>query len=202
MPPLKPEEVWKVMKEQAAEDERWEKELEAVSKMSEAELDKELATAGIDVGHVEKLARNVHERANPLRRRTIVAIAAATAAAVGAAVAAPTAMLVAQSTAPTPAATTTPSEGRRTTKPPPPPPADVASIRRDALTACDEGRWLDCLAGLNLARAKDPAGDGEPAVVTARHEATAGLALILKASDDGGPPPSNAKLGTDGSTGH
>ena len=97
MPKLDPQELWKVMKEQAAEDEQLEKELAAVSKMTEAQLDDELRAAGLEVAQVERTARALHDRAYPMRRRTVVLLAAATSAVAGAVVAAPTAVMVAQS---------------------------------------------------------------------------------------------------------
>jgi len=94
MPKLDPQELWKVMKEQAAEDEQLEKELAAVSKMTEAQLDDELRAAGLEVAQVERTARALHDRAYPMRRRTVVLLAAATSAVAGAVVAAPTAVMV------------------------------------------------------------------------------------------------------------
>ena len=182
MPKLEPHELWRTMKEQAAEDEQLEEQLAAVSKMTEAQLDDELRAAGFDVAQVERTARALHDRARPVRRRTVVWLAAATSAVVGAIAAAPVAVMVARSPqlvgAPPPTASTaTPAPGA---------PQDAAVLRRAALAACREARWLDCLAGLNLARASDPAGDADPDVVSARHQAMAGIARVLRESGDGG----------------
>ncbi|HEV3194209.1 MAG TPA: hypothetical protein VGY54_27075 [Polyangiaceae bacterium] len=193
MPKLDAEELWRAMKEQAAEDDQLEKELAAVSKMTEAQLDDELRAAGFEVAHAERTARALYERAYPMRRRSVVLLAAATSAVAAAVVAAPTAVMVAQPMAnvgaPPPA----------DTSPAPRPSAshDAAAVRRAALAACSDGRWLDCLAGLNLARAGDPAGDADPIVVSARRQATAGIALVLAQSADAGAPSSNAKTGAD-----
>jgi hypothetical protein len=50
---------------------------------------------------------------------------------------------------------------------PPVPPAEdpvalAAKLRADATRACEEKRWGDCLNALDAARARDPAGDGQP----------------------------------------
>ncbi len=176
MPKLDPQELWKAMKEQAAEDEQFDKELAAVSKMTEAQLDDELRAAGLQVARVERTANALRDRAYPVRRSTVVLLAAATAAVAGAVVAAPTAVMVGQSTA----------VGGARPEPTSSMPAGAAAIRRAALAACDEGRWLDCLPGLNLARASDPAGDTDPAVVVARRRAIAGIMRVLEPSGDAG----------------
>jgi hypothetical protein len=193
MPKLDPQELWKVMKQQAAEDEQLEKELAAVSKMTEAQLDDELRAAGFEAAQVQRTAGALYDRAHPMRRRTVVLLAAATSAVAGAVVAAPTAVMVAQP----PASVGAPRPAETSPAPTSSVSHDAAAIRRAALAACNEGRWLDCLAGLNLARASDPAGDADPVVVTARRRATAGIALVLAQSADAGAPTSSAKPGAE-----
>jgi hypothetical protein len=50
---------------------------------------------------------------------------------------------------------------------PPLPPAEdplvlAAKLRAEATHACEEKRWADCLKALDAAKARDPAGDGQP----------------------------------------
>ena len=61
---------------------------------------------------------------------------------------------------------------------PPPQPSDVeeaAQRRRDAVVACDEKRWSDCLADLDVARSLDPDGDDAADVQAMRGRALAEL---------------------------
>ncbi|MGH7294533.1 MAG: hypothetical protein ACRELB_06365 [Polyangiaceae bacterium] len=58
--------------------------------------------------------------------------------------------------------------------PPPPTPTELttaAAHRRLAFAACDETRWDDCLAELEVARTLDPDGDDAPEVQAARRRA-------------------------------
>ena len=75
-----------------------------------------------------------------------------------------------------------PEQGTPPPHPPPlassvpvgPSPAELAAaadLRRRAVRACDEGRAEDCLALLDEARAKDPAGDAVADVARARDKA-------------------------------
>jgi len=52
---------------------------------------------------------------------------------------------------------------------------DIALLRRDAVDACKQTRWEACLAGLDLARRYDPAGETDPLVALARQQATLAL---------------------------
>ena len=67
---------------------------------------------------------------------------------------------------------------------PPPPtlpePVSAADHRRLGLTACDESRWDECLAELEVARSLDPDGDDAPEVQAARRRALAALLGGLK----------------------
>jgi hypothetical protein len=63
---------------------------------------------------------------------------------------------------------------------PEPPPSrapgpDIAMLRRDAVDACHQTRWQACLAGLDLARRYDPAGESDPVVALARRQAEGAL---------------------------
>jgi hypothetical protein len=53
--------------------------------------------------------------------------------------------------------------------------AEAAQRRRDAVTACNEGRWNDCLADLDVARALDIDGDDTPDVQSLRQRAIDGM---------------------------
>src|SRR5260370_38644508 len=70
-----PEEIWKVLEEQAREDEGFEREMKAVAAMSDAELDAELRRFGIDPGEAEKRAGEVYPPAVAARagKRTAAA---------------------------------------------------------------------------------------------------------------------------------
>jgi hypothetical protein len=48
-------------------------------------------------------------------------------------------------------------------------------LRREALRACDDERWSECLAGLDAARKLDPPGDSDEYVQHARAAASAAL---------------------------
>jgi hypothetical protein len=52
-------------------------------------------------------------------------------------------------------------------------------VRRDALRACDDERWSECVAGLDAARKLDPPGDSDERVQQARATASAALAPPL-----------------------
>lgn len=52
---------------------------------------------------------------------------------------------------------------------------DAAEIRKEALTACAKGQYKACLKDLDWAKAQDPAGDRDPAIVEARAKAKAAL---------------------------
>jgi hypothetical protein len=61
---------------------------------------------------------------------------------------------------------------------PPPQPSDLeeaAQRRRNAVADCDEKRWNDCLAELDVARSLDPDGDDAPEVKATRQRAIDGI---------------------------
>ncbi|MDP8998689.1 MAG: hypothetical protein M3O46_01105, partial [Myxococcota bacterium] len=64
------------------------------------------------------------------------------------------------------------------------PEVDVADLRGKSLQACDDGRWVECLFGLDRARHADPAGDAAPRVQLARREAAAGLFMLRESPPD------------------
>jgi hypothetical protein len=53
--------------------------------------------------------------------------------------------------------------------------AEAAQRRQDAVTACNERRWTDCLADLDVARALDIDGDDVPDVQSLRKRAIDGM---------------------------
>src|SRR5262249_10832649 len=65
-----------------------------------------------------------------------------------------------------------------------PVPIDVASVREEALRACQEKRWAAWLEGLNKAREADPSGGSEPEGTAARNRAV--LALEKESGRGGG----------------
>jgi len=163
---LPPHEAWDVLEKMALHD-----EAERVASLSEAELDRELQEKGFDpkalrergTALAEKLraasaappaAQAPVKKTLPTRVRW-AALAAATMAAVGAAVAIPTAV-------------TTVGKGA---------PQHALELRREALGACQEARWLECQQGLDAARKLDPEGEERPEVRAAREKIAAGLRL-------------------------
>jgi hypothetical protein len=163
---LPPHEAWDVLEKMALHD-----EAERVASLSEAELDRELQEKGFDpkalrergAALAEKLraasaappaAQAPAKRTLPARARW-AALAAATMAALGAAVAIPTAVTVV-------------GKGR---------PEHALELRRDALAACQEARWLECRQGLDAARKLDPASEDLPEVKAAREKIAAELRL-------------------------
>jgi hypothetical protein len=167
-----PEQIMKELAEQARDDEM----VEELASKSDAELDRELAAAGIDVekekaeaqAFRQKLEKSVAERRarlaakgqadarrkpRSLRRRPLAAIVAASVAAASAG-----GVIVAR---------IGPSI---VTKPP-----NAAEIRREGLDACKARSWQHCLEKLDSARELDPEGDRAGEVQEARRAADEAL---------------------------
>jgi hypothetical protein len=110
--------------------------------------------------------------ARRLRSRPAVWLAAA-------ALAAGVAFALAQGLGPAPVAHHTPPPAPPvppvTTWPPSPTPQELAAtLRREALAACDAKQWFDCDDKLDQAFALDPAGEDVPRIKAARAAAKAG----------------------------
>lgn len=193
MPKLTPEEILRSIEEPSVDD-----EIDRVLSMSAEQRRDELRAAGYDLDTLHSEADALHEkllgspgetRAKPPqtraaaapptrtveRPRMLLLLAAALCAAVSVAVSVPTAVVVARHVA-APAGAAIPA-------PPAPsqgavmPEVDVADLRGKSLEACDDGRWIECLLGLDRARHVDPGGEADPRVQLARREAIAGLTL-------------------------
>jgi hypothetical protein len=127
----------------------------------------EAKDAGADAAEVAKAA------VTPARRKTrptavwVAAALAAAAAAVAYVETHPDLAPIARTPPPPPTATATASAG-----PSPEVLAVAADLRRRAAEACDVGREDVCLALLDEAAKKDPAGDATPEVVRLRERAS------------------------------
>ncbi|HLK37974.1 MAG TPA: hypothetical protein VKU41_14535 [Polyangiaceae bacterium] len=145
---LEPHEAWDVIEKMALED-----DIERIAKMSDAEVDEELARGGFDPAKVreraEALAAGARKRASR-RRPWWPAAAAVTALAAGMAVVVGVAR----------------EDGRVTSGPPPAVQAD--RLRRDALAECRERRFTACERMLDEAKELDPGGERLPEVHDAR----------------------------------
>jgi hypothetical protein len=158
-----PEEILKVLEEQALED-----EMREVAKTSDADLDDELRKAGIDPGRAVKHAAPP-QRAPRVPATWVALVAAVSAAAALLAWEGPE--LVARWTHP-PAPTPVPHEER----PPEPTLAErVSTLRDEAGAACSRDQWSLCLEKLDEAASLDPQGDRAPNVRRWRQEAYDGL---------------------------
>jgi len=192
MPERTPEEILKSV-EQASVDE----EIERVLSMTEEERRVELRAAGYDPKEPYAVAAAVREMpprpsvesgANPSekgkaapslrplpRPRTLLLLAAALSGGVSLAVSIPTAIVIAERSVPPESAPAHPVPAAPQSALAPGP--DVTEVRRNALEACNAGRWVECLYGLDLAQRDDPAGDADARVQLARREAVAGLLM-------------------------
>jgi hypothetical protein len=193
MPKRTPEETLKAIEDADVDD-----EIARVLAMSEADRQAELRAAGYDIDEIHAEADALHARlfgsaaetkekpgylAAPAaaklpavrqpRPRALFFLAAALSAVVSVAVSIPTAVVVARHVAAPAESTAIPTPAA--SQPPPRLEVDVAELRRKSFEACDDGRWVECLYGLDRARHADPAGDAEPRVLLARREAEAGL---------------------------
>ncbi|HEY8039111.1 MAG TPA: hypothetical protein VIF15_04925 [Polyangiaceae bacterium] len=191
MAELEPRDIWKIVEEQAREDEALEAQMREVASMSDAALDEELRQAGVDVAEVEKRTRALHASSKgapkverrpaprvvekrPWRRPVVLWLVAATAAVAGGL--AYSALHEAPPPAPAPAPT--PSTPRAPPVQPGPPDLVAATdMRHRAAVAYDAGHLSECLSLLDQARDRDPAGDAAPEVKQLR-------AKVMRAFDD------------------
>ncbi len=181
---LPPDEAWNALERMVLED-----EAERVGKLSDAELDRELAAKGIDPAAADAqadalLARLEARKAAPAGgsvvalppKRSPPARAPSNVVRLlpwmaAAALAAAILFFLAQPR--------TPGEpiARGTSSPsaPPTPLQLAATLRDQAIIACDEGRWVDCRDRLLQASRLDPAGDAEPRIAALRERAQKAL---------------------------
>jgi hypothetical protein len=202
--PLEPHEAWAAIEAQADEDDAEDTELRAVAAMSDADLDAELRAMGVDPGEVAGWAAAAREKpaegelsaavmvapvgprgvaesaADPARRRRRLVLALATA---GAAAAAGGYVYGTRQPEPQPPVVPTVPTVPTAPKVPGPAPSDKAPVemsasdlRASARAACDTKRWQECLALLDAAAAKDPAGDDAGEVKALRARAEKGIA--------------------------
>ena len=195
MAPRKPEELWEPLVQEAGD-----KEVEEAASVRVADAEKELSAAGFDVaaerakagafldslgsGESSKVVLAKPEkpeeppvpqsriatvrpprRPEPRSRVMWVAIAATIVVAAG---------VVYTALNPAPPAPYTP---------PPVPSSPVvasAELRRQARSACDQGKAPECLALLDRAKAQDPAGDTSPEMVQLRDRAIKAITAPLK----------------------
>jgi hypothetical protein len=192
-----PEEVLRILQEQAAEDQAFEDTASEVSQMSEADLDAELLAAGIDPDEVVKtfsLPAHLSKAEQPPASDKVARGAEDDHADAGAWVSAPApsrirqrprrwAMLLAATLGAvavggTPLALRVLAKHREypVAGPDAAPTGSVkpspAQLRSAALAACGRHEWRLCLEGLNAARDLDPQGDSDPLVQAARQQAT------------------------------
>jgi hypothetical protein len=184
-----PEPILKELVEQARDDEM----VEELASKSDAELDQELAAAGIDVEKERAEAqafRRKLEKSAAERRAKLAAKAQADAAKPatdneGSGVRG--SLADAQRRMPRPlrrgplaafiaAGVTAAAAGGiivSQIRPPPvtDPPPSPAEIRRDGVEACKSRNWQQCLEKLDFARDLDPSGDRAPEVQAARRAA-------------------------------
>jgi hypothetical protein len=194
---LTDDELFDVIAEQAIDD-----EAERLAHLSDADLDAELAAAGVDPEQVNakgaelaaqllgsqpvqavpqapppaEPAKVVHLAAARSKRRPRVwlALVAAAVAAIGGG-----ALIVANQgpPPPPPGPTVVPAPSR-------PAPLLLADALRDlAHTECQLKKWDECLQHMNEAADEDPAGNQAPAVVAMRKTATDALADELRENE-------------------
>jgi hypothetical protein len=161
---LPPHEAWDALEKMALHD-----EAERVGALSDAELDAELAEEGMDPKALRArgaaLAAQLKASAPapvvplpakaPPRKRWAALLLAATLAALVVAVALPMAVSVV-------------GKGNNTQE-------RASALRRDALRACGERRWLDCRRGLDSAKGLDPEGEQSDEIKRARRAIEAAL---------------------------
>jgi hypothetical protein len=168
---LQPDEAWDALEKMALDD-----EAERVGALSDEEIDAELASEGLDPKALRARGAALAAKLKaavpapvvelgvkarlPARKRWVALLAAATLAAVALAVAVPTVVIIAERRGLWPGDTMVSA----------PPRKDAAELRRDALIACHEQRWHDCLRGLDEARGLDPKGEESQDVKDARRE--------------------------------
>jgi hypothetical protein len=176
----KPEEILKILEDQALED-----EIEEVAKMSDAQLDDALRVAGIAPNAVRAAGREIGTQATrgaPQQAPPEAWVSApptAPSRSVGAWWRVPLAAALAAAAI---AATIYAAGhmGQRDASPIEIGPdgsstAPAERIRVSALEACDRGQWQECVDGLSVARSLDPAGDADPRVQAAWRAARAAL---------------------------
>jgi len=177
MPKREPDQVWKAVVKEAADDER---EFQRAAGATADEVDASLRAKGVDPKAVREEAgewrREIEQRVAARKARAAAEAQAGTrsvrpqrkaspmflliAAVVGAAVGGG---LVYAMTHPAPAPQA-PAPPAPSVSPEPiesafPNLVSVDTLRHDALAACDAHKWAECLAGLDRARDEDPAGD-------------------------------------------
>jgi hypothetical protein len=168
-----PEEILKELEEQALEDDARE-----VAAMSNAELNAELARAGIDPKKATEPLQALRGRdlrggsktaqtapSVPKRPRRFSAWPAALAAAAG--------LVAVFSLQRSREQTVAHGRDSAPTQPSsqPTPREQAAKLREEAYAACDQGRWAVCLQQLDTAKALDPESDSDPRVQRARNAA-------------------------------
>jgi len=181
MPKREPDQVWKTVVKEAADDER---EFQRAASATAEEVDASLRAKGVDPKAVRAEAgewrREIEQRVAARKARAAAETRARTrsvrpqrraspmflliAAVVGAAVGGG---LVYAMTRPAPPPTPeAPAPPAPSLSPEPiesafPNLVSVDTLRHDALAACDAHKWAECLAGLDRARDEDPAGDNK-----------------------------------------
>ncbi len=168
-----PEEILKELEEQALEDDA--RELAA---MSNAELDHELAAAGIDPKKATEPLQTLRGGGLPRRRETAQTAPSglkpprrfpAGTAALAAAAAAAILVVVFASQRNREQTVAHGREGAPTQSSSHPTPREqAAKLREEAYSACDQGRWTLCLQKLDSAKALDPEGNSDPKTTRAR----------------------------------
>jgi hypothetical protein len=191
-----PEQVWKALEKEAFDDEL---EFQRACNMSTAEAEKELASMGLDPKAEREKAsawrREIEERVaarkrkemldgervramRPERARPRPALLWLVAATVGAAVGGGVVYMTMHREPPPAPVPPLPSPEPSPAPVAPPAPdlvATAADYRRDAVAECNEGKWAECLADLDAARALDPAGDLTPDIKLTRQRAMKGI---------------------------
>ncbi|HEY3819125.1 MAG TPA: hypothetical protein VGL81_18280 [Polyangiaceae bacterium] len=191
---MSPEErLWQTLVDEVGED-----MIEEAASVSVAEAEAYLTAAGFDVAAERARAESflVSLEAGAAAEEPVQAVAQAAPAAptkerepkkgrpvglwiaAAAAVAAGAAAVVYATKHPQEQATPEPPVPPSTAAPVHPAPDELAAaadLRHRAAAACDQGRADDCLAMLDEARAKDPAGDSAPEVLRLREKAASGL---------------------------
>ena len=206
MPELNPEEILKVLEDQALED-----EIRDVAAMSDAELHEELRAAGVD-------PKSAHAAAQDVARRALRAGGEQPPAEQGWVRAPPptprwalmpswAALVAASISAAAVGGGTIYALGRL--HHPDEPPIIIAldgsaenggkalaqRIREQAIESCHSAQWQECVDSLTAARALDPAGDADPRVQAAWRSAQDALARprepqkIAPDSKEAHPPP-------------
>jgi hypothetical protein len=196
MPRRTTEDLWDAIEDDAARAER-----ERIESMSPEEMRRELLQAGFDLDQVSadaaQLAARLRGEAAPAPRRARAAAAGAERAAASRlrAVSVRVSWLLAAALA----LVALVLVWRRVTSPPsepiaqpitpdrapwrpepvpsqaPPAPEDAIALRAGAVRDCEAGRWHECLAGLDRAKALDPGGEADPEVQRMRRVAAHAL---------------------------